>query len=153
MEDFYSGVAKAYQDELHSLVERGASYVQLDDTNSAYLCDPKMREGARQRGEDPDTLPRRYAQLINAAVADCPASLRIWMHLCRGNFKSAWVAEGGYEPVEEVLLNELDVDGYFLEYDDERSGDFAPLRHVPKNKTVVLGLVTKNFRKWKPKTS
>ena len=152
-EEFYSDVAKAYQNELRFLAERGANCVQLDDKNLAYLCDPKMREGARQRGEDPDTLPRRYAQLINAAVADCPASLRIWMHLCRGNFKSAWVAEGGYEPVEEVLLNELDVDGYFLEYDDERSGDFAPLRHVPKNKTVVLGLVTKNFRKWKPKTS
>ena len=150
-EEFYSDVAKAYQNELRFLAERGANCVQLDDKNLAYLCDPKMREGARQRGEDPETLPRRYAQLINAAVADFPASLRIWMHLCRGNFKSAWVAEGGYEPVEEVLLNELDVDGYFLEYDDERSGDFAPLRHVPKNKTVVLGLVTTKLQEMETK--
>ncbi len=151
MEDFYSDVAKAYQEELRSLAERGASYVQLDDTNLAYLCDPKMREGARQRGEDPDALPRRYAQLINAAIADRPADLRICVHLCRGNFKSAWVAEGGYEPVAEVLFNELDVDGYFLEYDDERSGDFAPLRHVPKNKTVVLGLVTTKLQEMETK--
>ncbi|MGA0306375.1 MAG: 5-methyltetrahydropteroyltriglutamate--homocysteine S-methyltransferase [bacterium] len=151
MEDFYSDVAKAYQEELRSLAERGASYVQLDDTNLAYLCDPKMREGARQRGEDPDALPRRYAQLINAAIADRPAGLRICVHLCRGNFKSAWVAEGGYEPVAEVLFNELDVDGYFLEYDDERSGDFAPLRHVPKNKTVVLGLVTTKLQEMETK--
>ena len=110
-----------------------------------------MREGARQRGEDPDTLPRRYAQLINVADADCPASLRICMHLCRGNFKSAWVAEGGYEPVADVLFNELDVDGYFPEYDDERSGDFAALWHVPKNKTVVLGLVTKKLQEMETK--
>ena len=95
MEDFYWDVAKAYQVELRSLVERGANYVQLDDTNLAYLCDPKMRESARQRGEDPDTLPQRYAQLINAAIADRPAGLRICVHFCLGNFKSAWVAEGG----------------------------------------------------------
>ena len=150
-EEFYSDVAKAYKNELRFLAERGANYVQLDDTNLAYLCDPKMREGARQRGEDPDTLPRRYAQLINAAIADRPAGLRICVHLCRGNFTSAWVAEGGYEPVAEVLFNELDVDGYFLEYDDERSGDFAPLRHVPKNKTVVLGLVTTKLQEMETK--
>ena len=142
MEEFYSDVATAYQEELRSLAERGASYVQLDDTNLAYLCDPKMMEGARQRGEDPDALPRRYAQLINAAIADRPAGLRICVHFCLGNFKIAWVAEGGYEPVAEILFNELDVDGYFPEYDDERSGDFAPSRHVPKNKIVVLVLVT-----------
>jgi 5-methyltetrahydropteroyltriglutamate--homocysteine methyltransferase len=101
-----------------------------------------MREGARQRGDDPNELPRRYAALINAAIADRPAGMTICTHLCRGNFKSAWAAEGGYEPVAEVLFNELNVDGYFLEYDDARSGDFAPLRHVPKGKKVVLGLVT-----------
>jgi 5-methyltetrahydropteroyltriglutamate--homocysteine methyltransferase len=101
-----------------------------------------MREGARSRGDDPDELPRRYARLINAAIANRPAGMTICTHLCRGNFKSAWVAEGGYEPVAEVLFNDLKVDGYFLEYDDERSGDFSPLRFVPKGKTVVLGLVT-----------
>ncbi len=101
-----------------------------------------MREGARARGDDPDELPRRYAKLINNAIATRPAGMTACVHLCRGNFKSAWAAEGGYEPVAEVLFNELDVDGYFLEYDDTRSGDFAPLRHVPKGKTVVLGLVS-----------
>jgi 5-methyltetrahydropteroyltriglutamate--homocysteine methyltransferase len=101
-----------------------------------------MREGARSRGDDPNELPRRYAKLINAAIADRPAGMTICTHLCRGNFKSAWVAEGGYEPVAEVLFNDLKVDGYFLEYDDERSGDFSPLRFVPKGKIVVLGLVT-----------
>ena len=142
LEPFFADVAKAYAEEFHALSRAGCTYVQLDDTNLAYLCDPKMREGARQRGDDPDELPRRYASLINAAIADRPAGMTICTHLCRGNFKSAWVAEGGYEPVAEVLFNELKVDGYFLEYDDARSGGFSPLRFVPKGKTVVLGLVT-----------
>jgi 5-methyltetrahydropteroyltriglutamate--homocysteine methyltransferase len=142
LEAFYGDVASCYRAELKALGEAGCTYLQLDDTNLAYLCDPKMREGARQRGDDPNELPRRYARLINAAIADRPAGMTVCTHLCRGNFKSAWVAEGGYEPVAEVLFNELDVDGYFLEYDDARSGDFAPLRFVPKGKIVVLGLVT-----------
>jgi 5-methyltetrahydropteroyltriglutamate--homocysteine methyltransferase len=142
LEQFYADVAAAYASELQSLGAAGCTYVQLDDTNLAYLCDEKMREGARQRGDDPNELPRRYAKLINAAIAGRPAGMRICVHLCRGNFKSAWAAEGGYEPVAEVLFNELAVDGYFLEYDDARSGDFAPLRFVPKGKTVVLGLVS-----------
>jgi len=142
MEDFYEDVARCYRDEIRSLAEAGCRYLQLDDTNLAYLCDPKMREGARQRGDDPDELPRRYARLINAAIAGRPADMTVCVHLCRGNFQSAWAAEGGYEPVAQVLFNELQVDGYFLEYDDARSGDFAPLRFVPKGKAVVLGLVT-----------
>ena len=142
LEAFFDDVAAAYRDEISALGAAGCTYLQLDDTNLAYLCDPKMREGARARGDDPDELPRRYAKLINAAIAARPAGMRICTHLCRGNFKSAWVAEGGYEPVAEVLFNELKVDGYFLEYDDPRSGDFSPLRFVPKGKTVVLGLVT-----------
>jgi 5-methyltetrahydropteroyltriglutamate--homocysteine methyltransferase len=142
LDQFYADVAAGYADELQSLGAAGCTYVQLDDTNLAYLCDEKMREGARQRGDDPDDLPRRYARLINAAIADRPKGMAVCVHLCRGNFKSAWAAEGGYEPVAEVLFNELGVDGYFLEYDDARSGDFAPLRFVPKNKTVVLGLIT-----------
>jgi 5-methyltetrahydropteroyltriglutamate--homocysteine methyltransferase len=142
LEAFYADVAKAYQDEIADLAAAGCTYLQLDDTNLAYLCDAKMREGARARGDDPDELPRRYARLINAAIARKPADMTVCVHLCRGNFKSAWAAEGGYEPVAEVLFNELGVDGYFLEYDDARSGDFAPLRHVPKGKTVVLGLVS-----------
>jgi 5-methyltetrahydropteroyltriglutamate--homocysteine methyltransferase len=142
MEEFFDDVAAAYRAEIAALGEAGCTYLQLDDTNLAYLCDAKMREGARARGDDPDELPRRYARLINSAIAERPAGMRICTHLCRGNFRSAWVAEGGYEPVAEVLFNELDVDGYFLEYDDERSGDFKPLRFLPKGKTMVLGLVT-----------
>lgn len=142
MEDFFDDIAQAYRDEIADLAAAGCTYLQLDDTNLAYLCDAKMREGAKARGDDPDELPRRYAELINAAIATKPASMTVCVHLCRGNFKSAWAAEGGYEPVAEVLFNELAVDGYFLEYDDARSGDFAPLRHVPKGKTVVLGLVS-----------
>ena len=142
LEAFYGDVAQAYREELASLGRAGCTYVQLDDTNLAYLCDEKMRDGARARGDDPNELPRRYASLINAAIRDRPAGMTICTHLCRGNFKSAWAAEGGYEPVAEVLFNELAVDGYFLEYDDARSGDFAPLRFLPKGKTVVLGLVS-----------
>ena len=142
MDDFFADVAAAYRDEIKSLADAGCTYLQLDDTNLAYLCDPKMREAAKGRGLDPDHLPRDYAHLINEAIRDKPAGMTICTHLCRGNFKSAWVAEGGYEPVAEVLFNELNVDGYFLEYDDERSGDFRPLRFLPKNKTMVLGLVT-----------
>ena len=142
LEAFFADVAAAYRAELKALGEAGCTYVQLDDTNLAYLCDPRMRDGARARGDDPDELPRRYARLINAAIAERPPGMTICTHLCRGNFKSAWVAEGGYEPVAEVLFNDLAVDGYFLEYDDARSGDFSPLRFVPKGKTIVLGLVT-----------
>jgi 5-methyltetrahydropteroyltriglutamate--homocysteine methyltransferase len=142
LEDFYADVGAAYRDELRSLSEAGCRYVQLDDTNLAYLCDEKMREGARSRGDDPNQLPHRYAKLINSAIRDRPEGMLTAVHLCRGNFQSAWAAEGGYEPVAEVLFNELDIDAYFLEYDDARSGDFSPLRHVPKNKYVVLGLVS-----------
>jgi 5-methyltetrahydropteroyltriglutamate--homocysteine methyltransferase len=153
LEKFYEDVAQCYRDELKQLGEAGCTYVQLDDTNLAYLCDPKMREGARARGDDPDDLPRRYAKLINAAIAGRPKGMTICTHLCRGNFKSAWVAEGSYEPVAQVLFNDLAVDGYFLEYDDERSGDFSPLRFVPKGKTVVLGLVTTKLGELESKDS
>lgn len=142
MEEFFDDLARVYREEVQSLYDAGCRYLQMDDTNLAYLCDPQMREGARQRGDDPDELPRAYAELINKVVDNRPADLTVAMHLCRGNFRSAWVAEGGYEPVAEVLFNEMNIDGYFLEYDDERSGDFAPLRFVPPSKTVVLGLVT-----------
>jgi len=142
LDRFYADVADGYADELQSLGDAGCTYVQFDDTNLAYLCDEKMREGARKRGDDPNELPRRYARLINAAIERRPQGMIVCVHLCRGNFRSAWAAEGGYEPVAEVLFNELAVDGYFLEYDDPRSGDFSPLRHVPKGKTVVLGLVS-----------
>jgi 5-methyltetrahydropteroyltriglutamate--homocysteine methyltransferase len=142
LQQFYDDVAKAYAQEIADLAAAGCTYLQLDDTNLAYLCDDKQREAARARGDNPDELPMRYARLINAAIAGRPPGMRICIHLCRGNFKSSWAAEGGYEPVARVLFNELNVDGYFLEYDDARSGDFEPLRHVPRGKMVVLGLVT-----------
>lgn len=142
LEPFYQDVAEAYAGELRSLAAAGCRYVQMDDTNLAYLCDEKMREAARQRGDDPDELPHRYATFINRVVALKPAGMTLAVHLCRGNFKNTWAAQGGYEPVAEALLSEMNVDAYFLEYDDERSGDFRPLRFLPKGKTVVLGLVT-----------
>ena len=142
LEPFYQDVANAYGEELRSLAAAGATYVQMDDTNLAYLCDEKMREAARARGDDPNELPHRYASFINRVVAQKLAGMRLAVHLCRGNFMSTWAAQGGYEPVAEALLSEMNVDAYFLEYDDARSGDFKPLRFLPKGKTVVLGLVT-----------
>ncbi len=139
---FYEDVARAYGDELRSLSAAGCNYVQMDDTNLAYLCDEKMREAARQRGDDPNELPHRYAKFVNLVVAQKPKGMLLSMHLCRGNFKSTHAAAGNYEPVAEALLKEMDLDAYFLEYDDDRSGDFKPLRFLPKGKTVVLGLVT-----------
>ena len=142
---FYDDVAAAYGDELRSLAAAGCSYVQMDDTNMAYLCDEKMREAARARGDDPNELPHRYAAFINKVVAHKPAGMTLAMHLCRGNFKSTHAAAGSYEPVAEALLAEMKLDAYFMEYDDDRSGDFRPLRYLPKGKIVVLGLVTTKF--------
>lgn len=139
---FYDDVARAYGDELRALYAAGCRYVQMDDTNLAYLCDPKMREAARARGDDPDELPRRYAMFINKVVAQKPAGMLLAMHLCRGNFQSTFAASGDYEPVAEALLSEMDLDAYFLEYDDARSGDFRPLRFLKKGRIAVLGLVT-----------
>ena len=139
---FYEDVARAYGEELKSLYDAGCRYVQMDDTNLAYLCDDKMREAARARGDDPDELPHRYAGFINRVVAHKPEGMTLCMHLCRGNFKSTWAAQGGYEPVAEALLSEMNIDGFFLEYDDARSGDFRPLRFLKPGKTIVLGLVT-----------
>jgi 5-methyltetrahydropteroyltriglutamate--homocysteine methyltransferase len=139
---FYDDVARAFGDELNALYAAGCRYVQMDDTNLAYLCDPKMREAARARGDDPNELPHRYAQFVNKVVAYKPADMLLAMHLCRGNFMSTHAASGDYEPVAEALLSEMDIDAYFLEYDDERSGGFSPLRFLQKGKTAVLGLVT-----------
>ncbi len=142
---FYDDVANAYGDELRSLAAAGCTYVQMDDTNLAYLCDERMREAARQRGDDPNELPHRYAWFINKVVAQKPPGMTLAMHLCRGNFKSTHAASGNYEPVAEALLSEMNLDAYFLEYDDDRSGDFRPLRYLKPGKTVVLGLVTTKF--------
>ncbi|KAK9899073.1 UROD/MetE-like protein [Cystobasidium minutum MCA 4210] len=142
LDDFFEDLAAAYRAEIKALSEAGCTFVQLDDTNLAYLCDLKMREAAAGRGEDLNVLPRQYASLINAAVKDAPENMTIAIHLCRGNFRSTHFAEGGYEPVAEVLFNELNANVYYLEFDDDRSGNFEPLRFLPKGKTVVLGLVS-----------
>ncbi len=142
LEEFYSDLAHVYAEEIADLADAGCRYLQIDEVNFAYLCDPRLREEVRGFGEDPGRLPHTYARLINRSIAGRPRDMTVGMHLCRGNFESAWLAEGGYEPVAEVLFNAVDVDGYFLEYDTERAGDFRPLRFVPKGKIVVLGLVT-----------
>jgi methionine synthase II (cobalamin-independent) len=142
LEGFYADLTAAYRAEIADLAARGCRYLQLDDTNLAYLCDPAIRESTRARGDDPDELTRLYCRLVNESIRDRPSDMTISVHLCRGNFKSAWVAQGGYEPVAEILLNEMAIDGFFLEYDDERSGDFAPLRFTPRGRTIVLGLMS-----------
>ena len=142
MDAFYADVAAAYRAEVDSLAAAGCRYIQMDDTNLAYLCDDEQRADAARRGLDPDATTRQYAKLINDSFASAPADMVKAVHLCRGNFRSSWAAEGGYEPVAEIMFNELEIDAFFLEYDDPRSGDFAPLRFLPKGKTVVLGLVT-----------
>jgi 5-methyltetrahydropteroyltriglutamate--homocysteine methyltransferase len=142
LDDFYADLGRAYNGAVHAFAEAGCSYLQLDETNLAYLCDPEQRQAVRDRGEDPDRLPGVYSGMINAAIAGRPADMRITMHLCRGNFRSSWIAQGGYEPVAEILFNTIGVDGYFMEYDTDRAGGFEPLRFVPKGKTVVLGLIT-----------
>jgi 5-methyltetrahydropteroyltriglutamate--homocysteine methyltransferase len=141
-EEFWTDLGAAYHDEVQRLAAQGCRYLQLDDTSLAYVNDPAQREYIAGRGEDAEHIHERYIALTNAAVAGRPADMAITTHLCRGNFRSSWVASGGYDFVAESLFNQLDVDGFFLEYDDERSGGFAPLRFVPKGKQVVLGLVT-----------
>lgn len=146
MQDFFNDLAKLYNEEISELASLGCKYIQFDDTNLAYLCDEKMRENARRLGENPDELPRIYAKLINDAIDSRPEDMAACIHLCRGNAKSRWFASGGYEPVAEQMFNLTNVDGFFLEYDDDRSGGFEPLRFVPKgNKIIVLGLVTTKF--------
>jgi 5-methyltetrahydropteroyltriglutamate--homocysteine methyltransferase len=142
MKDFFADLAQAYHEEIAELAASGCRYLQIDDVNFAYLCDLKMREGAKKIGEDPEKLPLLYANLINECIKDRPADMAVCTHLCRGNFRSSWVAEGGYDPVAEVLFNALKVDGYFLEFDTPRAGNFSPLRYMPKGKKLILGLVT-----------
>jgi 5-methyltetrahydropteroyltriglutamate--homocysteine methyltransferase len=140
--EFWADAARAYREEIRDLAAAGCTYLQLDDVSFAYLCDEKIRADYRKRGDDPAQAPRTYAETINAALRDRPPGLTVTIHTCRGNFKSTWMASGGYEPVAQTVFGGLDVDGYFLEYDSERAGGFEPLRFVPKGKKVVLGLVT-----------
>lgn len=142
MDEFYRDLGQAYRGAVQAFGEAGCRYLQLDEVNLAYLCDPEQRQILRERGDDPDRLPAVYAEMINTAISGRPAGMRITMHLCRGNFRSSWIAQGGYEPIAELLFNQIGVDGYFMEFDSERAGGFDPLRFVPTGKAVVLGIVT-----------
>ena len=145
MAEFFNDAADVWRAEIADLASHGCRYVQLDDTNLAYLCDPRMRNRAETMGENLATLPSTYADLINRSIDSRPDDMTVTVHLCRGNSVSRAMAEGGYEPVAEVLFNEINIDGFFLEYDSERAGDFQPLRFVPPGVRVVLGVITSKF--------
>jgi 5-methyltetrahydropteroyltriglutamate--homocysteine methyltransferase len=138
---FWADVAAAYRKAIRNLADAGCTYLQLDDVSFAYLCDPKIQENCRRNGDDPAKLPRAYARAVGEALRDRPAGLTVTMHTCRGNFKSSWVASGGYEPVAEAMFAS-GPDAFFMEFDSERAGTFEPLRYLPKGKKAVLGLVT-----------
>ena len=143
LDEFFADTAEAYRKAVQAFYAAGCRYLQFDDTVWAYLCSAKERRAARDRGDDPDPLPRIYADMINHALQDKPEDMVVTTHVCRGNFRSSWISEGGYEPVAGILLGETAYDGYFLEYDTDRAGGFEPLRFLPKGeKRVVLGLVT-----------
>jgi 5-methyltetrahydropteroyltriglutamate--homocysteine methyltransferase len=142
MEEFWADLTAAYSAQLHAMYDLGCRYLQLDDTSLAYVNDPKQREHIEAIGGDPEHLHEQYIANINRAIGDRPDDMAVTTHMCRGNNQSMWVAEGGYDFVADALFNQLEVDGFFMEWDDERSGGFEPLRYVPKGKTVVLGLVT-----------
>lgn len=131
------------RDAIRAFYDAGCRYLQLDDTVWAYLCSDEQRQQVRDRGEDPDELARIYARVLNKALEGKPEDLTVGLHVCRGNFRSTWISEGGYEPVAEVLFGGVNIDAFFLEYDNDRSGDFAPLRYIrPGHQQVVLGLIT-----------
>ncbi len=142
MNEFYRDLGQTYRKVVDAFAAAGCRYLQLDEVNLTYLCDEKLVRQVRDRGEDPAELLQAYAGMINTAMSGIPADMTITMHLCRGNFRSTFIASGGYEPVAEVMFNTINVHGYFMEFDSARAGGFEPLRFVPKGKTVVLGLVT-----------
>jgi methionine synthase II (cobalamin-independent) len=142
MEGFYDDLGSAYAGAVAAFADAGCRYLQLDDVSFAYLCDPNQRQMLADRGDDPARQPEIYAGMINKAVAGRPSDMAVTMHMCRGNFRSTFIASGGYEPVAELLFNSINIDGYFMEWDTDRAGGFEPLRFLPKGKAVVLGLVT-----------
>jgi 5-methyltetrahydropteroyltriglutamate--homocysteine methyltransferase len=143
IDQFFDDVGKTYRTAIRAFYDAGCRYLQLDDTAWAVSCDPSERAHSKERGDDPESLPQRYAKVTNAALEGKPADMTVTMHSCRGNFRSTFIASGGYEFVAEQLLGNTRLDGYFLEYDNERSGGFEPLRFFPKGKQqVVLGLIT-----------
>lgn len=142
VEEFWADLSAAYAEQVRRIGELGCTYLQFDDTSLAYLNDPAQRAELAERGDDADHMHLRYIKQINAALAAKPEGMTVTTHMCRGNFRSSWAASGSYDFVAEALFSELAVDGFFLEFDDERSGGFEPLRFVPPGKMVVLGLVT-----------
>jgi 5-methyltetrahydropteroyltriglutamate--homocysteine methyltransferase len=142
MEKFFDDLGQAYKKAVRAFADAGCRYLQLDEVFIAMLCDENYRMQMKARGDDPDQLGPLYARLINTAMSDIPADMRITMHLCRGNYKSTYMGSGGYEAEADVLFNQIKVHGYFMEYDTERAGGFEPLRLLPKDRQVVLGLVT-----------
>ncbi|RFU66642.1 5-methyltetrahydropteroyltriglutamate--homocysteine S-methyltransferase [Peribacillus glennii] len=145
-EEFFDDLAKTYKKGIQAFYDAGCRYLQLDDTSWAYLCSEEQKEQLRAKGTDPDHLIKMYLHTLNKAIADRPDDLKITMHICRGNFRSTWISSGGYEPVAEQLFGHLDIDGFFLEYDNDRSGGFEPLRFVNRSDlNIVLGLVTSKF--------
>ena len=142
MAEFFADLARVFREEIDALYAAGCRYVQIDEVNFAFLCDPALRRQVVALGEDPDSLPRTYADLLNNMLRDRPADLTVAMHICRGNHASNWLAEGAYDPVAEVLFGGIDVDALFVEYDSPRAGSFEPLRYLSKGKLAVLGLVT-----------
>jgi 5-methyltetrahydropteroyltriglutamate--homocysteine methyltransferase len=150
---FFAELARIFKEEIADLAGRGARYIQLDEVPLAMLCDPDLRDRLRSEGEDPDGLIAAYVDLINRSLEGRPADMAVGLHLCRGNFKGKWLSEGGYGYVAERLFNDIEVDGFFLEYDTPRSGDFAPLAAVPAEKTVVLGLISSKTPALEDKTA
>jgi 5-methyltetrahydropteroyltriglutamate--homocysteine methyltransferase len=142
IEAFFADLAKVYAEEIAALYAAGCRYLQIDETNFAFLCDPALRKNVIDLGEDPDKLPATYAKLLNDCLRDVPDDMTVGIHMCRGNHASAWVASGGYDPVAELAFSSIDVDAFFLEYDSPRAGSFAPLKHLGRNRVAVLGIVT-----------
>jgi len=142
LDEFFADLGQAYRKAVRAFADAGCRYLQLDEVYIAMLCDAKYRQTTKERGDDPDKIGMLYGELINTAMSDIPSDMTITMHLCRGNYKSTFLGSGGYDAVQEILFNHINVHGYFMEYDTARAGGFEPLRFVPKGKTVVLGLVT-----------
>jgi len=152
LDAFFDDLGRAYRDAVQAFAAAGCRYLQFDDTTWSMMCDARERQHSRERGDDPDRLPKIYARVINMALEGKPADMVVTMHSCRGNFRSTWIAEGGYEPVAEVMFNDTNIDGYFLEYDSDRAGGFEPLRFFPKGKKqLVLGLVTSKSGRLEPR--
>ncbi len=151
LDEFRRDVGLAYRKAIRAFADAGCTYLQMDDCNLAYLCDPAFRERLVARGLDPDKVLDGFVEMIDAAIAEKPAGMTVATHVCRGNFRSTWFSQGGYEPVADAMFNRIGVDAYFLEYDSDRAGGFEPLRFVPESKTIVLGLVTSKTPELEPK--